>query len=73
MRELSKGAGIKYQDEIILAGGTDASPMQIAGRGTIVGAISIPMSNIHTSCEMFDMLDVKEAVKLTIALCEKLN
>ena len=73
MRELSKEYGIKYQDEIILAGGTDASPMQIAGRGTVVGAISVPMSNIHTSCEMFDMLDVKEAVKLTIALCEKLN
>ena len=73
MRELAKAAGIKYQDEIILAGGTDASAMQIAGRGTMVGAISIPMSNIHTSCEMFDMLDVKEAVKLAVELCEKLN
>ena len=73
MRELAKDAGIKYQDEIILAGGTDSSPMQVAGRGTAVGAISIPLSNIHTSCEMFDMFDVKEAVRLTVELSEKLN
>lgn len=72
MREIAKGRKIKYQDEILPAGGTDASPMQIAGRGAKVSVISIPNAYIHTSCEMIDMFDVKEAVKLTVGLAEEL-
>ena len=72
MREIASGRKIKYQDEILPAGGTDASPMQIAGRGSRVSVISIPSAHIHTSCEMVDMFDIKEAVKLTVALAEEL-
>ncbi len=72
MREIAKEAKIKYQDEILTFGGTDASMMQIAGNGARVGAISIPSAFIHTGVEMIDMGDVKEALKLTIALCNKL-
>ena len=72
MREIAKKRKIKYQDEILPAGGTDASPMQIAGRGAKVSVISIPNAYIHTSCEMIDMFDVKEAVKLTVGLAEEL-
>ena len=72
MRDIARDGKIKYQDEILPAGGTDASPMQIAGRGAKVSVISIPTAHIHTSCEMVDMFDIKEAVKLTVALAEKL-
>lgn len=72
MREIADGRKIKYQNEILPAGGTDASPMQIAGRGAKVSVISIPNAYIHTSCEMVDMFDIKEAVKLTVALAEEL-
>ncbi len=72
MREIAEESKIKYQNEILPAGGTDASPMQIAGRGVKVSVISIPTAYIHTSCEMIDMFDIKEAVKLTVALGEKL-
>ncbi len=71
MRQIAKDAKIKYQDEILPYGGTDASPMQIAGKGARVGVISIPTAFIHTGVEMIDMYDVKEAVKLTIQLCNK--
>lgn len=72
MREIAEQNGIKYQNEVLLAGGTDASSMQVAGRGAKAGAISIPSAYIHTGVEMIDINDVKEAVKLTVALCKGL-
>ena len=72
MREIAKDGGVKYQNEVLLSGGTDTPNIQMAGRGAIAGAISIPSAFIHTGVEMVDMFDVKEAVKLTTLLCEKL-
>lgn len=72
MRDIANEGKIKYQDEILLFGGTDASPIQITGKGAKVGVISIPSAFIHTGVEMIDMFDVKEALKLTVALCNKL-
>ena len=72
MRRIAEEGGVKYQNEVLLAGGTDASSMQIAGAGARVSVISIPTGYIHTGVEMIDMGDVKEAVKLTTLLCEKL-
>ena len=72
MREIAKEQKIKYQDEILLFGGTDTSSMQVTGRGARVSAISIPTAFIHTGVEMIDMGDVKDAIKLTIALCNKI-
>ena len=72
MRALAEEGGIKYQNEVLTYGGTDTSVIQIAGGGVKVGAISIPSAFIHSGVEMVDMIDVKEAVKLTIAICEKM-
>ena len=72
MQEVAKNNGVKYQDEILLMGGTDASAMQITGAGASVGAISIPTENIHTSAELIDLNDVKEAIKLCVLLCSEL-
>ena len=72
MRELAEENGIKYQNEVLLSGGTDASELLVAGHGAMAGAISIPCGYIHTLSEMIDMFDVKEAVKLTVAICEKM-
>lgn len=72
MREIAEENGIKYQNEVLPYGGTDTSAIQVAGRGAMVGAISIPSAFIHTGVEMIDMFDVKEAVKLTTLLCENL-
>lgn len=72
MREIAEAKGIKYQNEVLPFGGTDTSVMQVAGRGALVGAISIPSAYIHSGVEMIDMFDVKEAVKLTVSLCEEM-
>ncbi len=72
MREIADENKVKYQNEVLLFGGTDASSMQIAGTGAHVSAISIPSAFIHSGVEMIDMADVKEAVKLTALLAAKL-
>ena len=72
MREIAKENKVKYQDEVLPYGGTDTSALQVAGKGALVSAISIPSAYIHSGVEMIDMDDVKEAVKLTVLLCEKL-
>ena len=70
MREIAAENKIKFQDEILLMGGTDTAAMQIAGAGCLVGAISIPTAYIHSVNEMIDISDVKEAIKLTCAVIE---
>jgi len=72
MTEVSKSAGIKYQHEILAAGGTDTSSIQQTGAGVSAGCISIPTRYIHSSVETIDAADVEECVKLTIAMnnCE---
>ncbi|MBE6673835.1 MAG: M42 family metallopeptidase [Ruminococcaceae bacterium] len=72
MKEIAENNKVKYQSEILLYGGTDASSMQVAGHGAEVSAISIPTAFIHSGVEMIDMADVKEAVKLTACLAENL-
>lgn len=70
MRELADKNGVKYQDEMLSEGGTDTSVMQVAGRGCMAGAISIPCGYIHTCNEMIDLNDVRGAIKLTALICE---
>ena len=70
MKNLAKANSIKYQLEILLAGGTDTSSMQAAGAGCIAGAISIPCRYIHSAVEMCDLRDVEECVKLAVAIIE---
>ena len=72
MREIAEEDKIKYQNEVLLQGGTDASPIQVASSGCKVSVISIPTAFIHTGVEMIDMDDARGAVKLTAALAERL-
>ena len=72
MRELAKKNKIKYQDEVLLRGGTDTGAIQNTRLGCSVGAISIPSAYIHSVNEMIDLSDVKEAVKLACAVAEEI-
>ncbi|HBR31234.1 MAG TPA: aminopeptidase [Clostridiales bacterium] len=62
---------IKYQYEILTAGGTDTSSMQLAGAGCDAGCISIPTRYIHTPMETIDFSDVKACSSLLTALTEE--
>ncbi len=70
MIELAKANDIKYQCEILLAGGTDTASMQRAGSGSHAGAISIPTRYIHSNVEMIDSGDVNACVDLAVAFVQ---
>lgn len=72
MRELAKENKVKYQEEILIRGGTDTSAMQISKGGCLAGAISVPSAYIHSVNEMIDMGDVKEIVKLATLVAERI-
>lgn len=70
LTDIAKENKIKYQYEILRAGGTDTAVMQTEAGGARVGCISIPTRYIHTQNEMIDMKDVAECVKLGTAACD---
>ena len=67
MMDIAKEYKIPAQREILVAGGTDTSSMQMTAGGAMAGAISIPTRYIHSGVETCDMGDVEAC----IALAEK--
>ena len=72
MKKIAEDEKIKYQNEVLPFGGTDAGSMQTARGGCMAGGISIPTAYIHSVNEMIDISDVKEAIKLTKVIAERM-
>lgn len=70
LTDLAESNNIKYQYEVLLAGGTDTSAMQIAGAGSHAGCISLPTRYVHTPVETIDTDDLKACADLLIAFVE---
>ena len=72
MKKVAKENKIKWQPEVLPAGGTDTAALQrMVPGGSIAGAISIPTRYIHQSIEMAHTKDIKNAIKLlTSCVCE---
>ena len=64
----AEAAHIPYQLEVLQAGTTDATAIQLTRAGVPVGVISIPCRYIHTPSEMVDATDVENAVKLLVEI-----
>jgi len=69
---LAESEKIPYQREILTAGGTDTSSMQLAGGGSRAGALSIPCRYIHSGVETCDLGDAEACVKLAVAFVKNL-
>ncbi|MGB0992510.1 MAG: M42 family metallopeptidase, partial [Akkermansiaceae bacterium] len=68
MKKTADAKKIKWQPEILAAGGTDTAGLQrMTPGGSIAGAISIPTRNIHQSIEMSNKKDIEECIKLLAA------
>ncbi len=67
LRKAAKEAKIPYQDEILLAGGTDTAAVQKTRAGILSGCVSIPCRNIHAPTEMVSVKDVEQVGKLLAA------
>ncbi len=65
MKQTAGKHKIKWQPEILTAGGTDTAGLQRHGKyGAIAGAISIPTRHIHQVIEMADKDDISASIKL---------
>lgn len=65
MKEQATKAKIKWQPELLPAGGTDTAGMQrMAKYGTIAGAVSIPTRHIHSVIEMAHKGDIEGNIDL---------
>jgi tetrahedral aminopeptidase len=70
LKEQANKHNIAWQPEILPAGGTDTGPLQRNGKkGSIAGAISIPLRHIHQTIEMAHKGDVRNCIDLlTVAV-----
>ncbi|UXP32565.1 M42 family metallopeptidase [Reichenbachiella agarivorans] len=74
LRETANQKGIKWQNEILVAGGTDTASIQQKGKnGAIAGAISIPTRHLHQVIEMAHKDDINGSTQLLIAALENLT
>jgi len=65
MKEVGTKNKIKWQPEILPAGGTDTAAVQRYGKnGSIAGAVSIPTRHIHQSIETAHKEDIKNCIEL---------
>jgi putative aminopeptidase FrvX len=72
MKNTAKHHKIKWQPEILAAGGTDTASLQrmVAG-GSIAGAVSIPTRHIHQTIESCHKGDIAACIQLlTTCICE---
>ena len=72
MKSVATGKKIKWQPEILRAGGTDTAGLQrMTPGGSIAGAVSLPTRHIHQVIEMCHKKDIADAIKLLAAcVCE---
>lgn len=71
LRQAAEQAELTWQDEIMLAGGTDTSAMQLAGPDTAATCLSIPTRYIHSPAELYDWRDVEQAAALLTAFLKQ--
>lgn len=68
MKEIANKHNIKWQPEILTAGGTDTAGIQrMTAGGSIAGAISIPTRHLHQVIEMANKDDIKGSIDLLTA------
>jgi len=74
MKKTAKKNKIKWQPEILTAGGTDtAGIQQMTAGGSIAGAVSIPTRHLHQTVEMADKDDIRRSIDLLKACCIEID
>lgn len=74
MKKTADGKQIRWQPEILTAGGTDTAGLQRMGKnGAIAGAISIPTRHLHQVIEMAHKHDIQSSIDLLKACIEQID
>jgi len=74
MKQTADKHGIKWQAEILTAGGTDTAGIQrMTQGGSIAGAVSIPTRHLHQVIEMAHKDDIQGSIDLLTACVSELD
>lgn len=74
MKQTADKHKIKWQPEILTAGGTDTAGIQrMTEGGSIAGAVSIPTRHLHQVIEMAHKKDIKAGIDLLTACVSELD
>jgi len=74
MKKTADTHNIRWQPEILTAGGTDTAAIQrMSLMGSITGAVSIPTRHIHQVIETVHIEDVKDSIHLLKVCIENLH
>ncbi|MBQ4332896.1 MAG: M42 family peptidase [Clostridia bacterium] len=73
IRDLADGAGIPNQTKNKIAGGNNASAIQVSGTGVHMSAVSLPCRYIHSQACMGRVSDVEAMYNLLSLLAEELT
>lgn len=74
MKKTADSHNIKWQPEILTAGGTDTAGIQrMTEGGSIAGAISIPTRHLHQVIEMAHKEDIQRSIDLLIACVSEID
>lgn len=74
MKQTADKNKIKWQSEILTAGGTDTAGVQRMGKtGAIAGCVSIPTRHIHQAIEMADKSDIRASIDLLKCCVQELD
>jgi endoglucanase len=74
MKKTADKHKIKWQPEILTAGGTDTAGIQrMTEGGSIAGAVSIPTRHLHQVIEMAHKDDIKGSIELLVACVSELD
>ena len=74
MKKTADKNSIKWQPEILTAGGTDtAGIQQMTAGGSIAGAVSIPTRHLHQVVEMAHKEDIRASIELLKACVSELD
>lgn len=74
MKKTANKHNIKWQPEILTAGGTDTAGIQrMVEGGSIAGAVSIPTRHLHQVIEMANKDDIQGSIDLLVACISELD
>ncbi|MCL2060391.1 MAG: M20/M25/M40 family metallo-hydrolase [Oscillospiraceae bacterium] len=70
LEDCAKKAGIRYQYEILEAGGTDSGAIHLTKGGVPSGVISVATRYVHSANEMCALSDIEDSIELTVNALE---
>lgn len=71
--QIAEKRGIPYQITVKKAGSTNATAMQVTGKGTRVGVVSVPVRYLHSPSCLAYKSDIEETIKLVVAILEEIR